>query len=307
MVPLFVAIRGRVLLKGYAPDGDSIRFVPHARDVARLAGLRRASLLRRSATDGSVQLRLEGIDAPELHYEGACQPRGACARDALLAWLGVDVAGVRYAPGGAVIVSASPRTVPVTVLAAGIDAHGRVIAYLLPDARARAGARARHVSLRMRVTDAVLRATANYALVHQGHAYPLAYTSQPVAHRAAFRDAARRARRARLGVWSEDATARGFGLHGGLRALGPHGALVVPKLFRRCVDYLGAREREGAARGNFVDWLAAHGSHGAAGAHAIDRVVLPHAANVPFATLVRERDARISLAVDPINLVFVES
>ena len=39
--------------------------------------------------NGSVQLRLEGIDAPELHYGTTSQPRGATARDALLTWLGV--------------------------------------------------------------------------------------------------------------------------------------------------------------------------------------------------------------------------
>ena len=92
-IPLYEALDGWILLPGYAPDGDSVRFF--AKEPARFEALRRSRLLRRGATDGSVQLRLEGIDAPELHYAQACQPRGESARDALLAWLGVS--GVQFA------------------------------------------------------------------------------------------------------------------------------------------------------------------------------------------------------------------
>lgn len=94
MSAMYCVLEGEIVLEGCAPDGDSLRFLPRAPDA--LGALWRSSLLERSRRpDGSVQIRLEGIDAPELHYEGAAQPRGVRARDALLAWLGIDPAQVR--------------------------------------------------------------------------------------------------------------------------------------------------------------------------------------------------------------------
>ena len=46
-----------------------------------------------------MRLRLEGVDAPELHYGTAAQPLGREARDQLLAWLGFTE--LEYAPPGA--------------------------------------------------------------------------------------------------------------------------------------------------------------------------------------------------------------
>ena len=81
----FHPIPGRIVVTGYSPDGDSIRFIPtHAKSLASLA---RSSLLRPDVHH-SVQLRLEGADAPELHYQGVAQPLALAARDTLLRWLG---------------------------------------------------------------------------------------------------------------------------------------------------------------------------------------------------------------------------
>ena len=294
MGPLYQAFEGHVLLEGCAPDGDSFRFLP--RTPHALAGLTNASLLlRNQRADGSVQLRLEGIDAPELHYEGAAQPRGARARDALLAWLGVDPSELHYAFDGATIIRApTGARRPVTALAREVDRHGRPVAYVL---RGTGHARGR----RCHVTSAMLGATANAAMLASGEAYLLAYTSLPPQHRAALRALAREARRAKRSVWRDDATARGFALRAGKRALGPEGALVFPKLFRRCIDYLLRRHAERFG-GSFVDWLARYGARGVPGSP--ERVCVPHAANIPFASLVREAHDRIVLATDLTDLIF---
>lgn len=294
MGPMYLAFEGQILLEGCAPDGDSLRFLP--RDPHALRALSNAALLSRSRHgDGSVQLRLEGIDAPELHYEGAAQPRGARARDALLDWLGVDVRALTFAFDEATVLRA-PRMAPlrVTALAREVDRHGRPIAYLLPGT---GHTRAR----RCHVTEVVLRRSANAAMLAAGEAYLLAYTSLPLAHRAVLRALARGARRARHGVWADDASARGVALHGGKRALGPGGALVFPKLFRRCIDYLLRRHAERFG-GSFVDWLARYGARGVPGSP--ERVCVPHAANIPFASLVREAHDRIVLATDLTDLIF---
>lgn len=295
---LYHLIPGEIVLTGYAPDGDSVRFLPRRAHARALDRLTRASLLERSARDGSVQVRLEGIDAPELHYEGAAQPRGASARDALLAWLGVTDA--RYADDGASLVQASPARAPVTLLTNTVDLHGRPIGYLVRGPLHARGARCQ-------VDAQLLMASANVAMLRGGHAYPLVYTSLAPVHRTVIRRVARVARRMRKGVWRDDRTRRGVVLHHGLSALGPEGALVFPKLFRRCVDYLHARRRaahgEGTRARSFIDWLRGHGS---GGAPSPDRVELAHAANVLFASLVSEEREHVSLAVDLLDLTFVE-
>lgn len=294
MTALYCVLEGEIVLEGCAPDGDSLRFLPRAPDA--LGALWRSSLIERSRrADGSVQIRLEGMDAPELHYEGAAQPRGARARDALLTWLGIDPAAVHYAFDGATVLAspgiARPR---VTVLAREVDRHGRPIGYLLHGASHFRGKRCQ-------VSEAVLDGTANAAMLMSGEAYLLAYTSLPPEHRARFRALAREARRKKRGVWRDDASARGVALHGGKRALGPEGALVFPKLFRRCIDYLLRRHSEGFG-GSFVDWLSRYGAQGAAGVP--ERVCMPHAANIPFASLVREDAGRVVLGADLTDLIF---
>jgi endonuclease YncB( thermonuclease family) len=291
MDPLYECIEGHVLFPGYAPDGDSIRFLP--KDFSALERLRRAPLLRWSDANGSVQVRLEGIDAPELHYAESAQPRGGTARDALFAWLGVT--NVHCLADGATIADATPPGVACIILANAIDPHGRVIGYLLQSCPS-PGAR------RHRVDVDLVRKTANHALVASGAAYPLAYRSQPPAHRAAFREAARRARSQALGVWRDDVTARGFALRGA-RSIGPGGALVFPKIFRRGMEYFIGRTELGFA-GTFVDWLRAHGS---GGSDRIDRVNLAHAANVPLWSIIGERDRFVTLERDVLELVWVES
>src|SRR4029077_947449 len=77
-----LCLRGELVVIGKQPDGDSIRFVPDTPALlAQLAHRRRA---RRSGA-GSLQLRVEGIDAPETHYNTLAQPLADPARDRLLA------------------------------------------------------------------------------------------------------------------------------------------------------------------------------------------------------------------------------
>ena len=70
--PSLLCLRGSLVIEGKAPDGDSIRLVPDT--PALLDDLRRADRIRVSPVDGSVQLRLEAIDAPEVSYGPAGQP-----------------------------------------------------------------------------------------------------------------------------------------------------------------------------------------------------------------------------------------
>jgi endonuclease YncB( thermonuclease family) len=71
--PYYLAIHGRLVVIGKEPDGNAVRFIADHPDA--YAQLKHAHRLHPSA-DGSVRLRLEGVDAPELHDGGAAQPLG---------------------------------------------------------------------------------------------------------------------------------------------------------------------------------------------------------------------------------------
>lgn len=312
------AIPGRVVLTAYSPDGDSLRFLPHS-PAARsaLSSLPGAAHLRPS-TDDTVQLRLQAIDAPETHYRGASQPFALRTRDALLRWLGFTRTAWRA--HDAFCTASEPASVTATVLASRIDAHGRVIAHLL---RGHLPARS---STTAPLSDAdvaahLLAETASHHLLETGLAYFLAYTSLPPSHALLLRARAAAARAHRRGVWSCDATQSGFRLHD-LSSIGPRGELIFPKLFRRCVDYLAAGHT--AHEASFRTWLRGHSSeaiadladlarlddvvHVAPGAAPLtsSAVPAPALATVRLSDLLQERGRRLSLRVDPLDLVFEE-
>jgi hypothetical protein len=58
---------------GCEPDGDSVQFRPT--DQSLLERLTRVGRRYRLTSIGSTQLRFEGIDALELHFDGSHQPR----------------------------------------------------------------------------------------------------------------------------------------------------------------------------------------------------------------------------------------
>jgi endonuclease YncB( thermonuclease family) len=93
-------IYGSLVILAKSPDGDSIRFLPD--NPALFDDLYRRHRMKFSPSDGSIQLRLEGIDTPETHYGSAAQPFGDTARDALLTGLGYDVTQIQFGNAGVV-------------------------------------------------------------------------------------------------------------------------------------------------------------------------------------------------------------
>src|SRR5919206_4086357 len=103
--PYYTCIHGKLVIVGYEPDGDSVRFI--ADDTSRFDVLKRADRIRLSRRDHSVQLRFESVDAPELHYGNDAQPLGDTARDALLRWIGFQA--IKYDPHQSTnVISADP-------------------------------------------------------------------------------------------------------------------------------------------------------------------------------------------------------
>jgi hypothetical protein len=75
---------------GFAPDGDSVQFRPT--DHSLLERLTRVGRPYRLTSIGSTQLRFEGIDALELHFDGSLEPRPLAdrARDFLTGELALN-------------------------------------------------------------------------------------------------------------------------------------------------------------------------------------------------------------------------
>ena len=115
--PYLLAMHGNLVIVGYQPDGDSIRFIAETPDL--FDDLYRGYKIRRSTRDDSVQLRLEAIDAPELHYGGSLQPSGDTARDWLLGQVGFT--DVTYETGSTTVLSATPDTIPAVIYTKASD------------------------------------------------------------------------------------------------------------------------------------------------------------------------------------------
>jgi endonuclease YncB( thermonuclease family) len=289
--PYLLAMRGNLVVVGYQPDGDSIRFI--ADEPAHFDDLYRGYKIRLSSRDGSVQLRLEGIDAPELHYGRAAQPDGNSARDWLLAQVGFS--DVKYQPGSSEVAAAVPDAIPAVIYTKASDPNGRPIAYL-------------HVGTGRRPTDGTWTAVTNSVLDHTvnahalsgGIAYPTFYTSTPAPHIRHLRAMARGAREDKAGVWAVDQTPLFQLIDQG--SIDPNGQLILPKLFRRATDYL-KDVKSGAFRGNLADWLRANNT---GTRQEDDLVLLPGGVEVPLSTLVEQRNSWIAFTPDLMEISFVE-
>jgi hypothetical protein len=285
-------IKGAFVVIGKEPDGDSVRFV--ADDLALYGDLHRSYLIQPTKSDHSVQLRFEGIDAPELHYGTAEQRLGASARDAALKTMGFT--RVAYDAGGKTATASTPRALRGAILTAASDANGRPISYVLvgddvpnvPDGRW------------IHVSDGLLAKTTNAAMLRNSEAYLTLYTSTPAAHRRYLRDIAGKAAANDQGVWGLDHSA-GFVLDD-QTSIGPHGVLILPKLFRRCTDYLKARDK--GFSGELADWIRANGS-GSRSEN--DQVVLPDGhSRARLADLLSQTNDKVHFPPSLLDIVFVE-
>ncbi len=216
------------------PDGDTVPFIPdNVADWKLVPGCK--PIL--PAVDGHANVRLEGIDALETHFEGNYgqeqhQPVDLAhqAADELLKWLGFTSV-VRKADG---TVTLTPAGVPGFILTRGADIHGRCVALV------GRGTPPGCTGYEINVDDDLLKKTANYYLLSVGLVYPTFYTGFPVSLRNVLATAAKQARESTppLGVWAKDVTQSGVKIAGMASLTADDGAVILPKLFRRLKEYL---------------------------------------------------------------------
>ncbi len=218
--------------QGPEPDGDTVKFRPDTPGLVE--GLPRPSGTPPELNARGISVRLEAIDALETHFGETHQELAGAnaARDALLADLGFT--NVRYfADMPNKVESADQDTVRGHVLANGVDANGRLVAF------AYAGDHAGPDGMSVFVDEALAGRSANARLLAAGHAYPAFYTTLPATLRQHLAASSAAARAAGAGIWARS-TADPDG-PATVADLPAAEALVIwPKLFRRIVPYLAA-------------------------------------------------------------------
>jgi len=220
---LYKVIAGTFHVKGFQPDGDSIRF--QAYNQANWDFFTWAIEDRK--LNKWKQLRVESIDALETHYLGFHQPRtfALAALEALLDIL--QIKSLEYSLSLTQIVAADDGK-PGFIASAATDRYGRPISYLFP----------KSVQLTdgavMDSSELPIQDSLNFELAREGLVYPTFYTTTDRIFAEKIRAVVARARKTKRGIWSIDRTSD-FTIWD-VRTL-QDDILIMPKLFRRLVFF----------------------------------------------------------------------
>jgi len=213
---------------GSKPDGDSFWFRP--KDSGKLVQIGGRKVKFNGG--GCAQLRFEGIDALELHFQGSHQKEPECtdARDQLLELAGFK--SVTYAPSKDIettVREANPHPIEGYILSRNVDPYGRPVAFVfLGEAPSPDGSEDNWLS------PVWMSESLNSKLMAGGYAYPAYYTGFPTGLRRKMTNLATDARRQRLGVWGVDSSLSGVAVKdpGDLE-----GYAIWPKLYRRLIAF----------------------------------------------------------------------
>lgn len=211
----FTIIKGEFVPEAGRPDGDSIRFRPTQPTL--LSGLRRRGRgPRLNASNGTIQLRFEGIDTMESSANGTHSTPATQSN--------LELCGVPTGQG----------TAPGWIATNQVGPNGRPIAFVFAGAAPHADGDYVHIAPND-IDDSV-----NLNQLLRGHAYPLFYDTLYFDLRDRLSEAYRTALDAQRGVWAEDQTQSGVDWAGGasLDTMPP----IFPKLWRRLDKY--SRDRD---------------------------------------------------------------
>ena len=119
----FTVIRGTYHIKGYEPDGDSVRFAAaNSANWEKLAG--RVDVNAR----GHAQLRLEAIDTLETHFDGHHQPLALAIKALEFLLHELKITGIRFDPLMLNVTDAQDGTAGY-IMARQAEKNGRPVAF----------------------------------------------------------------------------------------------------------------------------------------------------------------------------------
>jgi endonuclease YncB( thermonuclease family) len=257
-------IKGRFHVKGYSPDGDSIRFQAD-----------------NDHNNPKKQLRFEAIDALETHYEESHQPRsfGVAALEVLLSQLGIT--NVVYNLALSSICEANDNSVGF-IASRYLDTYDRPVSLVFPgDCGLTDG---KEVELDQIPMDKNI----NLKMLSLGLVYPTFYSEMEDALMKIFSDATRQCRAGLTGLWALDRT-RNFTLWN--ISTVSDDVVILPKLFRRLTTFF----KEKSDFTQLPAYLAGTGDK---------VLVASTGEKTTLAKLLRIKDRTVGLPYDPEDLVF---
>jgi hypothetical protein len=219
----YKVIAGTFHIKGFQPDGDSIRFQAANQANWDFFTWKTAA----DKAEKKKQLRVEAIDALETHYDGYHQPRAfaLAALESLLEMLKIDT--VVYSLSLTQVVDANDGKAGF-IASATVDPFGRPVSYVFPkNTKLTDGAV-------MDSSDLPIDDSVNFQLAREGLVYPTFYTTTDRIFAEKIRAVVARARTTKRGIWSIDRTSDFTLLD--IRTL-QEDNLIMPKLFRRLVGF----------------------------------------------------------------------
>jgi hypothetical protein len=250
--PRYTLIKGKYWIhnpnkprQGPQPDGDTVRFEPDSIDLVRK--LPRISGRPPNITaGGQINMRYEGIDTLETHFNGKHQNLtfAHAAREFNLAQLGFT--NVRFFPDlPNVVQSVDQNPLPGYVVANGIEANGRMLGLVF------GGATHRSDGEKVFVDNGLLDQSVNAKLVVAGLAYVEPYDTMPMSLVQHLRAVIHATRNANTGLWpNENVTTDSAAL---IQSIADLQALVMwPKLFRRLAAYF---DEGRIGLGGFDAWI----------------------------------------------------
>src|SRR5262245_45224889 len=191
----FHVIQGTFHVKGYSPDGDSIRFKADHEDNWDLLNGPPAKLNAR----GHAQLRLEAIDTLETHFQNVHQPLNLAkqAMDHLIAQVGIT--GVQFNSQGTIVTQANDGTTGY-IISRDVEKDRRPVAF------ACAGVPSEADGASIFLNMARVEQSANAEMLRSGLAYPTYYKGLFPYLRNALTALATSARQGQKSLWLHDKT-----------------------------------------------------------------------------------------------------
>ncbi|MFT5469776.1 MAG: endonuclease YncB(thermonuclease family) [Verrucomicrobiales bacterium] len=222
-------IHGRFRVKGYSPDGDSIRFEADNHTNWSWPGFKWKSDYGKKRK--RKQIRIEAIDALETHYIGFSQPGAfsVAAMESLLEMLGIKNYVFNLAVNR---IDEADDLTHGAIVTAGVDIFDRPICFVFPDGvEMEDGAE-------IEMSELPWKKSLNYRLLERGLVFPTFYNSLDEGILDEFRKATRRMLANSKGLWAVDRT-RGFDLWD-VKTVQER-VVIMPKFFRRLIRFFEAR------------------------------------------------------------------
>lgn len=275
--------------QGPEPDGDTLKFKPcnadHV-DVLWRAGQPKPDFNGR----GMINLRFEGLDALETHFQGGHQEKTFAygSRDFLLEAAGFgEVKFWDDRPNKVQSVEHNP--IPGYVLSNGLDGHGRIVAFVF------FGEPPEDDGAEFKLVEDRVDQSFNALSLAKGQSYPLFYLSLPISlsrHLGAIGAAARAGQE---GLFARDQSAPGEAVT--VTPASYQDLVIWPKLFRRLHSYFRSEFDD---LSGFDTWLRADPKD------RDDRMLIPSDYDAHFHNIVEVLSpTEMRLLVDPKDVIIL--